>query len=109
MSLAFLLLLGAVAANPSPAPGAVDIRRVAWLQGCWELSSPERTVEEQWMAPRGRSMLGIGRTVRGDRLVDYELVVIREQEDRLAYEAHLEHKRAHSVTAIRIVLAAPPT
>lgn len=33
-------------------------------------------------------MLGMGRTVRGSELVDYELVVLREQGDRLAYEAH---------------------
>jgi hypothetical protein len=33
-------------------------------------------------------MVGMGRTVRGADLVEYELVVIREQGDRLAYEAH---------------------
>jgi hypothetical protein len=33
-------------------------------------------------------MVGVGRTVRGDRPVAYELVVVREQGDRLAYEAH---------------------
>jgi hypothetical protein len=73
---------GAVVAQPA------GIQRVAWLQGCWEAVSPERTVEEQWMAPRGKSMVGVGRTVRGDTLVEYELVLIREQGDRLAYEAH---------------------
>ena len=40
------------------------------------------------MAPRGTSMLGMGRTVRGDTLVEYEVVVLREQGGRLAYEAH---------------------
>jgi hypothetical protein len=33
-------------------------------------------------------MLGMGRTVAGDRLVDYELVVVREQGAELAYQAH---------------------
>jgi hypothetical protein len=68
------------------APVAID--RVAWLQGCWESVSPQRTVEEQWMSPRGRSMIGVGRTVRGDALVEYELVVLREQGGQLAYQAH---------------------
>jgi Domain of unknown function (DUF6265) len=67
------------------APG---IDRLAWLQGCWEIVSPQRTVEEQWMAPRGGIMMGMGRTVRGGKLVEYETVVIREEGDRLAYEAH---------------------
>ena len=40
------------------------------------------------MAPRGGSMIGMGRTVRGDRLVDFELVVLQEQDGGLAYEAH---------------------
>jgi hypothetical protein len=33
-------------------------------------------------------MLGMGRTVRGDTLMEYELVLINEQDGRLAYEAH---------------------
>src|SRR4029453_14834142 len=65
-----------------------EIQRVAWLQGCWEAASAERTIEERWMAPRGTSMVGVGRTVRGADLVEYELVVIREQGEKLAYEAH---------------------
>ena len=40
------------------------------------------------MAPRGRSMIGVGRTVRADKLIEYELVVLREQDGQLAYEAH---------------------
>ena len=82
------MLLAAAAASNGPATAASGIQRVAWLQGCWEAASPEGTIEERWMAPRGGSMLGVGRTVRGGTLAEYELVVIREQGDRLAYEAH---------------------
>jgi Domain of unknown function (DUF6265) len=64
------------------------IRRVAWLQGCWQAVSADQTVEEQWMAPRGGSMVGSGRTVRGDTLTEYELVVIRERGEGLVYVAH---------------------
>ena len=67
---------------------SLPIERLAWLQGCWESSSSQRTVEEQWMAPRGGIMLGMGRTVRGSTLVEYEMVIIREQGNQLAYEAH---------------------
>ena len=69
------------------ADGPRGIESVAWLQGCWELSAPDRSVEEQWMAPRGRTMLGVSRTVRGGSLSDYELVVIRERGEQLTYEA----------------------
>ena len=40
------------------------------------------------MAPRGHTMLGAGRTVQGEKLVEFEMVVIRERDGRLAYEAH---------------------
>jgi hypothetical protein len=33
-------------------------------------------------------MLGMARTVRGDALVEYESVLIKEQGGKLAYEAH---------------------
>jgi rhodanese-related sulfurtransferase len=82
-----LAALGAASAAHA-APAAAGIQRVAWLQGCWEAASPERTVEERWMPPRGNSMVGVARTVRGNDLAEYELVVIRERGEQLAYEAH---------------------
>ena len=72
------------AQKPQPA----GLARIAWLAGCWESVTPRRSIEEVWMAPRAGTMLGMGRTVRGDSLFQYELVVIREQAGRLAYEAH---------------------
>ncbi len=83
LAAAMLMPVGSHAQSPS-----AGIARVAWLQGCWEAVTPARTIEEQWTSPRGSSMLGMGRTVRGDRLIDYELVVLREEGARLAYEAH---------------------
>jgi hypothetical protein len=64
------------------------IERLAWLQGCWEAASPERTIEEQWMSPRGGSMVSMSRTVRGDHLTGHELVVLRERDAQLVYQAH---------------------
>lgn len=64
------------------------IHQVAWLEGCWEAASGARTVEERWMGPRGDNMLGVSRTVRDGRLVEYELIVLREQGGQLAYHAH---------------------
>ena len=69
-------------------PRQVSIRDVAWLQGCWEMREGDRVVEERWMPPRAGSMLGIGRTTRGEKLVEHEFIVLTERDGRLAYEAH---------------------
>jgi len=77
----------------------VTVDRVAWLQGCWRSTRGETTIEEQWMAPGGGAMLGMGRTVRGSKLVEYELVLIKEQEGRLTYEAHPSGQPSATFTA----------
>jgi hypothetical protein len=82
LTLSFSVLASAAAAQQ------VAVDRVGWLQGCWRSARGETTIEEQWMAPRGGSMLGMGRTVRGGKTVEYELLLITEQDGRLAYQAH---------------------
>jgi len=90
----------------------LGIQRVAWLRGCWEMSAPERIVEEQWMVPRGGSMMGMSRTVRGGKLVAYEMVLIREEGAALVYEAHPSGQpvatfRSTTVSASQVVFENP--
>jgi hypothetical protein len=81
-----LLLIVAFTLQPPARTAGID--DVAWLTGCWEYSSGARTVEEYWLAPRARTMMNAGRTVQGDKLLEFETVILREQDGRLAYEAH---------------------
>jgi hypothetical protein len=76
--------VGAGAAMQTP----TTVEQVGWLAGCWEHVTPQRRVEEHWMAPRGHTMLSAGRTISGEKLVEYEMVLIREEDGRLAYESH---------------------
>ena len=64
-----------------------SIQDVAWLQGCWERRDGDRVVEERWTPPRAGSMLGVGRTTRGEKLVEHEFVLLTEREGRLAHQA----------------------
>lgn len=85
---AVCMLLGGLAPTlPANQEGA-GIQRVSWFQGCWHTQRGQQTIEEQWMRPLGRSMLGMGRTVRGDELVEHELVILREKAGRLTYQAY---------------------
>jgi uncharacterized protein DUF6265 len=65
-------------------PSAAQLR---WMAGCWERRRGARLVEEQWMTPRGGMMLGAGRTMRGDTLVEYEHTRIYERDGRLIFAA----------------------
>ena len=84
-SLAAALLLAC--ATPA-AVAQSGVQRLAWLQGCWAITTPERSVEEQWSAPRAGHMLGMSRTLRGDVLVAHEFVIVRERGEQLAYEVN---------------------
>lgn len=88
MKSVILLTVAVIAAQTMVDTASASIQRVNWLQGCWELTKPGGSVEEHWMGPRGESMVGVSRTVRDERLVGFEIVVIRERDDLLAYEAY---------------------
>lgn len=58
------------------------------MAGCWANIEGESGSGEHWMAPAGRSMLGLSRTIHGDRTVAYEFLRIAEDEDgRITYIA----------------------
>ena len=84
------LLVAALAAGLHATTAAQSTPRVlqlGWLAGCWAHTGGGRTVEEQWMQPRGGLMLGAGRTVKGDSVVEFEQVRILERGRRLVYAA----------------------
>ena len=63
------------------------IDRASFIQGCWVRNSGTRTVEEQWMRPRGGVMLGMSRTVRSDTLIEWEFIRLYERGKNLVYAA----------------------
>jgi hypothetical protein len=71
-------------AAPAPQP---SLERLSWLAGCWVQQRPSGTVEEYWMKPAGGTMLGMGRTVRDGKTIEYEFVQIREVDGKLTYVA----------------------
>ena len=103
-----LLALGVAAAafHDVDTQAVTGIERVAWLQGCWATSTTDRVVEEQWMGPRGGSMMGMSRTVRAGKLLSYETTVIREQGEALAFQAHPSGQPAATFVSTRVTPSA---
>jgi hypothetical protein len=72
------MLLGLLVAGPAQAQ---TVDQVAWLAGCWASERGEAGSGEQWMAPAGGTMFGVGRTLRGGRTVEHEFMQIRAGAD----------------------------
>jgi hypothetical protein len=61
--------------------GDAAVASLRWMSGCWASTGAEPGSGEQWMAPAGRSMLGMSRTVRDGTTVAFEFLRIIEDED----------------------------
>lgn len=108
------LLLAAVARVPplraQQAPARVD--GLGWLAGCWQARSGDLLVEEQWMRPRGRTLLGMSRTSAADSTVGWELMRVVERGGRLVFQAAPSGQAPAEFTSVesgpeRVVFANP--
>ena len=68
-------LLPPALAAAQPAP---TLATLSWLAGCWQSELDEPGSGEQWMPPAGGSMLGMARTVKAGRMVQFEFMQLRE-------------------------------
>jgi len=74
------VVLTAAGAHATPFPG--------WMQGCWQATGAEAGSGEQWTSAAGGTMLGMSKTVKGGKTVEFEFVRIAEVEPgKLAYIA----------------------
>ena len=65
------------------------ISELAWMSGGWRTAPGGRVqIEEHWMAPAGGSMLGMSRTVAGDRTVEFEYLRLEQRAGDIYYVAH---------------------
>jgi hypothetical protein len=100
-------------APASPAAAArTPADTLAWLTGCWRLTTPQSVTEEQWMSPSGGVMLGVSRTVAGGRVRSFEFLRIFSSGDTLVYAAlpsgqKYTEFRARSVSPTEIVFENP--
>ncbi|HEY0384195.1 MAG TPA: DUF6265 family protein [Candidatus Elarobacter sp.] len=58
-----------------------------WLTGDWVMTSGDRCIEEHWTAPSANGQLGMSRTVKGGRTVEFEFLRIETRADGTFYVA----------------------
>lgn len=59
-----------------------------WLTGEWQQERGDRWSEEVWTLPRGGTMIGVGRTGRGESLGSWEVMrIVRAGDGTLSFHA----------------------
>lgn len=82
---------------------AAPLEQLSWLSGCWVDPAGEAGSGEQWTTLAGGSMLGMGRTVKGGKLVTYEFMRIADGGDgKAVFHAQPAGKPAASFGAIAL-------
>ena len=62
---------------------------LSWIAGDWQTApGGRRQSEEHWTAVAGGSMMGISRTIAGDKTVEFEYLRIEQRADGIYYVAH---------------------
>ena len=79
----FLLFISSASAQT---PALADL---AWIAGSWQ-SEPggKRQIEEHWTTAAGATMMGMSRTVAGEKTVEFEYLRIEQRADGIYYVAH---------------------
>ena len=66
---------------------AAKLSDFAWLTGTWLLDRGASRTEEHWSTPASNGMLGTSRTLRGDRMVEFEFLRIVARDGAIFYLA----------------------
>jgi hypothetical protein len=93
--------LAAIQAARAQPPSAPDIGMLDWMTGCWLGGTPDHVIEEQWMAPRGGTLIGMSRTVVAGQTKEHEFLQIRQGPDGVFYTARPSGQAEASFKLVR--------
>ena len=86
-----------------------DVRSISdlsWMSGDWQSPAGGRSqVDEHWTKPAGASMMGMSRTVVGEKTAEFEYLRIEQRTDGIYYVAHA--KARCPVTDFKLTRSSP--
>ncbi|MBM0107692.1 hypothetical protein JM946_23355 [Steroidobacter sp. S1-65] len=83
-----LLMISFVAVPLNAVAAESDVASLAWLAGCWQAEWGEAGTGEHWLPPAGGTMLGVSRTVKNGKTVEFEFMQLRvNTQGKLVYIA----------------------
>lgn len=103
-----LLITLAFLSTPGFAQAKIDVSKVAWLTGCWEMKNEKSgsLTAEQWTTSSGGTIFGIGRTFNGiGKLVSWELMRIAQEGESAKFYAQLPDAAQATAFALKSATA----
>jgi len=86
MKLAIVLTL---ALMPYAFPQTPTLADLSWMSGDWQTAPGGRAqIEEHWTQAAGGMMIGMGRTIAGEKTYQFEYLRIEQRADGIYYVAH---------------------
>lgn len=86
-SVMFILVVFMLTISAASQP--LTLGDIAWIAGDWQTApSGRRQIEEHWTQVAGASMMGMSRTVAGEKTVEFEYLRIEERAEGIFYVAH---------------------
>lgn len=79
-----------------------DLHNLAWMAGCWEITTETSLTEEHWTAPDAGSMLGVNRLYRSSKLWSTEFMKIVEDSAGVTLIAKPQNQAEASFRATEI-------
>lgn len=99
-----VLLLTVMLHSGGIAAETKSLQELQWMAGRWQGTQNGIEAEEVWMAPKGGSMLGMHRDIKGDRTVFFEFLRIEQTNGQIDYVAQ---SRGRQETRFRLIESAP--
>jgi Domain of unknown function (DUF6265) len=86
-----LFLLLCPASSLPRTPATATIADLAWMAGSWQTDKSGRMVsDEHWAQPAGGIMIGMSRTIAGDKLASFESLRIEQRGEEIFYVASVK-------------------
>lgn len=82
-----LLALGSGARGVESGGNNVSASDLAWMSGTWVREQGDRRSEEVWTVPAGGTLIGLARSVSGNRTTNFEYLRIETRGGNLVYLA----------------------
>jgi hypothetical protein len=83
-----IISISATRAPALTAPAEQTIADLNWMSGDWQNPIGGRArIEEHWTTPAGGTMIGMGRTIVGERTAEFEYLRLEQRADGIFYVA----------------------